>query len=73
MGAELRQEKSRHSSTENSLQTRLSKLQEDNDNTKGKLERMTKDLEESKKSDNAMEAKKLKDDNNSFQTQLAQL
>lgn len=73
LGADLRQEKQRYSTMESSLQAKSAKLQEELENLKGKLERTVNDLEEMKKSDSALEAKKLKEANDSFQAQLAQL
>ena len=40
---------------------------------KGKLERTMKDLDQAKASDSVQEAKKLKEENNSYQLQLSQM
>lgn len=73
LSVDLRQERARNTAMENSYQGKLAKNQEDMENLKGKLERYKKDVEELQNSENSLTIQKLKEDNSSFQHQLAQI
>ena len=73
LSVDLRQERARNTAMENSYQGKLAKNQEDMENLKGKLERYKKDVEELQNSENSLTIQKLKEDNSSFQHQLAQM